>query len=266
LEVSGIARSTYYYHIKRERSTDKYITVKHEITKIYEKNLQRYGYRRITYKLREKGIKINHKTVLRLMRELGLRGKAQNNGRYNSYKGEAGKTAENLYNRDFKADNAYEKLSTDVTQFKVCGSRVYLSPVMDLYNDEIQAYSVSLRADLKQIEEMLERLRKKLPKGARPILHSDQGWQYRHAEYQKYLQDHNIRQSMSRKGNCLDNGAMESFFARMKVEMYYGEKFDSVEEFIEKLHEYISYWNNERISLRLKGMSPVEYRTRYLNT
>ena len=172
-----------------------------------------------------------------------------------------GKVADNLLNRDFNAERAYEKLATDVTQFNVCESKVYLSPIMDLYNNEIMSYSVSLRPDLAQIREMLDGLSKKQPQGATPILHSDQGWQYQHAEYQRYLKEHNIIQSMSRKGNCMDNGAMECFFGRLKVEMFYGEKFGSVEEFIQKLHEYISYWNNKRISLKLKGMSPVQYRT-----
>ena len=155
------------------------------------------------------------------------------------------------------------KLTTDVTQFKVCNDKVYLSPVMDLYNREIVAYSVSLSPDLAQIREMLQGLTEKLPEGATPIFHSDQGWQYQHAEYQMYLKEHNIIQSMSRKGNCMDNGAMENFFGRLKVEMFYGEKFETVEEFVHRLKEYIDYWNNERISLKLKGMSPIQYRTHF---
>ena len=228
---------------------------------VFEKNGQRYGYRRIAYALQEKGIKINHKKVRRLMKMLGIRGKTRKNGKYHSYKGEVGTVADNLLSRDFHAENACEKLATDVTQFKVKDTKVYLSPIMDLYNNEIMSYSISLRPDLAQIREMLDGLSKKLPKDATPILHSDQGWQYQHAEYQRYLKEHNITQSMSRKGNCMDNGAMECFFGRLKVEMFYGEKFTSVEDFIQKLHEYIFYWNNKRISLKLKGMSPVQYRT-----
>ena len=132
---------------------------------------------------------------------------------------------------------------------------------MDLYNREIVSYSISLSPDLAQIREMLQGLKDKLPEGATPIFHSDQGWQYQHAEYQRYLKKHNIIQSMSRKGNCMDNGAMENFFGRLKVEMYYGEKFETVDEFVHRLKEYIDYWNNERISLKLKGMSLVGYRT-----
>ena len=197
------------------------------------------------------------------MKTLGIHGKMRKNEKYHSYKGEVGKVADNILDRDFNAENAYEKLATDVTQFNVCATKVYLSPIMDLYNNEIMCYSVSLHPDLAQIREMLDGLSKRLPESATPILHSDQGWQYQHAEYQRYLKEHNIVQSMSRKGNCMDNGAMECFFGRLKVEMFYGEKFESVEDFIRKLHEYISYWNNERISLKLKGMSPVQYRTHF---
>ena len=255
-------RSTFYYYVKASK-TDKYIAEKQAIIELYEQNKQRYGYRRITALLRQNNINLNHKTVLKLMKSLNIRGKRRKNEQYHSYKGEVGKVAENILNRDFTASKPFEKLTTDVTQFKVCNDKVYLSPVMDLYNREIIAYSISLRPDLAQIREMLQGLTDKLPDGATPIFHSDQGWQYQHAEYQRYLKEHNIIQSMSRKGNCMDNGAMENFFGRLKVEMFYGEKFETVDEFVCRLREYIDYWNNERISLKLKGMSPVQYRTHY---
>ena len=197
------------------------------------------------------------------MRTLNLKGKQRKNGKYHSYKGEVGKVADNLLKRDFKSAKPFEKLTTDVTEFKVCNDKVYLSPVLDLYNREIISYSISLSPNLWQIREMLDGLFSKLPDDATPLFHSDQGWQYQHKEYQRLLTEHNITQSMSRKGNCMDNGAMENFFGRLKVEMYYGEKFESVTDFIEKLEQYIDYYNNERISLKLKGMSPVQYRTHY---
>ena len=231
-------RSTFYYHLKVSK-TDKCSADKQAIREVFEENEQRYGYRRITDELHAKGIIINHKKVLRLMKMLGMQGKKRKNEEYHSYKGEVGKVAGNLLNRDFNAGNAFEKLATDVTQFKVKDRKVYLSPIMDLYNNEITSYSISLHPDLAQIREMLDGLGKKLPKDATPILHSDQGWQYQHTEYQRYLKEHNIVQSMSRKGNCMDNGAMECFFGRLKVEMFYGEKFESVEDFIQKLHKYI---------------------------
>ena len=195
------------------------------------------------------------------MNELSIKGKHRKNEKYHSYKGEIGKVADNLLNREFKADNPFEKLTTDVTQFNVCNEKIYLSPVMDLFNREIVSYSISLSPNLWQIREMLDGLFKKLPQNARPIFHSDQGWQYQHKEYQRLLESHNITQSMSRKGNCMDNGAMENFFGRLKVEMFYGEKFKSVAVFIEELKKYIDYYNNERISMKLNGMSPVQYRT-----
>ena len=179
------------------------------------------------------------------MKSLNLKGKQRKNEKYHSYKGEVGKIAENLLQRDFTAEQPFEKLTTDVTQFNVCGEKVYLSPTLDLYNREIVSYSISLSPNLEQIREMLNGLFEKLPENARPLFHSDQGWQYQHAEYQRLLKEHNITQSMSRKGNCMDNGAMENFFGRLKVEMFYGEKFESVNAFIEKLHEYIYYYSNE---------------------
>ena len=259
LQLSCLARSTYYYHRKQSK-TDKYSRIKKEIESIYVENKQRYGYRRIKHELRQKGIEINHKTVHKLMRSMGIQGKRRKS-KYKSYKGEVGKIAPNVINRDFAATKPYEKLVTDVTEFSVCDDKVYLSPIMDLYNNEIVSYSISLSPNYKQTQEMMQGLYEKLPQGARPILHSDQGWQYQMKRFQRELKEHNIIQSMSRKGNCLDNSVMENFFGRLKVEMFYGEKFQTVDEFIHCLKEYIYYWNNERISLKLNGMSPVQYRT-----
>lgn len=257
-----MARSTYYYYLHQE-NTDKYQEIKTEITEIFQNNKGRYGYRRITQTLKEKGYTINHKTVLKLMNSLGVKGKQRKNDKYHSYKGEVGKIADNLLKRDFYTDKPYEKLATDVTQFKVCNEKVYLSPVMDLYNREIISYSISLSPNLQQIRDMLDGLFTKLPEDATPIFHSDQGWQYQHTEYQRLLTEHHIKQSMSRKGNCMDNGAMENFFGRLKVEMFYDEKFETVDVFINCLKEYIHYYNNERIVSKLK-MSPVQFRTHSL--
>ena len=200
------------------------------------------------------------------MKSLGLKGKQRKNDRYHSYKGKVGKVADNILNRDFYAEKPFEKLTTDVTQFKVGDEKVYLSPVMDLYNREIISYSISTSPNLEQVKEMLAGLFNKLPDGAAPVFHSDQGWQYQHETYQRLLKKHNIIQSMSRKGNCMDNGAMENFFGRLKVEMFYGENFESVNTFIEELENYIDYYNNHRISLKLKGMSPVQFRTHLHST
>lgn len=197
------------------------------------------------------------------MQTLEICGK-QRKSKYKSYRGEVGKAAPNILNRQFKADAPYTKLTTDVTEFKVCNEKVYLSPVLDMYNREIISYSISLSPNFAQTKEMLEKLFERLPKDANPMMHSDQGWQYRMKEYRQLLEEHNIIQSMSRKGNCYDNSIMENFFGRLKVEMFIDENFESVNAFIEKLEEYIFFYNNKRVSLKLK-MSPVEYRTRPLN-
>lgn len=260
LSFANLARSTYYYHLKRLNRPDKYLHEKAEICNIFRKNRGCYGYRRVGYALRNLGYVINHKTVLKLMDSLGLKGK-RGKGKYRSYKGEIGRIAPNVYGRDFSAQKAYEKLTTDVTEFSVCNEKVYLSPIMDLYNSEIICHSISRSPNFEQTRDMLTKLRKVLPENARPVLHSDQGWQYQMKEYQSFLRSAGIDQSMSRKGNCLDNSPMESFFGRLKTEMFYGETFSSADDFISKLEEYISYYNNERICLKLKGMSPVQYRT-----
>ena len=260
LKLAGLARSTYYYYLKHVNE-DKYEVVKRDIVEVFNENKGRYGYRRILVELRKKGCILNHKTVLKLMRSLNLRGKQRKNGKYHSYKGEVGKVADNLLKRNFYAEKPFEKLTTDVTEFKIGNEKVYLSPVLDMFNREIVSYSISTSPNLQQVRDMLNGLFEKLPSDARPLFHSDQGWQYQHAEYQRLLAEHNITQSMSRKGNCMDNGIMENFFGRLKVEMYYGENFESPRGFIEKLKEYIHYYNNDRVSLKLKGMSPVQYRT-----
>ena len=258
MQLSELPRSTYYYYLKQS-SIDKYSSAKQEIEQIFTENKQRYGYRRILLVLRQRGVKLNHKTVHKLMRSMGLFGKRRKS-KYKSYKGEVGRIAPNILSRNFETSSPYEKLATDVTEFAVCNDKVYLSPIIDLYNNEIISYSISLSPNFAQTREMLQGLFDKLPQGARPILHSDQGWQYQMREFQSLLKEHNVIQSMSRKGNCLDNSVMENFFGRLKVEMFYGETFQTTDEFIRCLEEYINYYNNERISLKLK-MSPVQYRT-----
>ena len=259
MSISNLSRSTFYYHLKQFSKPDKYLIEKQVIQEIFENNKGRYGYRRILLELRNLGYLINHKTVLKLMKSLSLKGKQRKN-KYRSYKGQIGKIVPNILNRNFKATKPFEKLTTDVTEFNVCDQKVYLSPILDLYNNEILSCSISLTPNFYQTREMLNDLFLKLPPYAKPILHSDQGWQYQMKEYQQMLRENNIIQSMSRKGNCLDNSVMENFFGRLKTEMFFGEKFESVNTFIDKLKEYIYYYNNERIINKLK-MSPIKYRT-----
>lgn len=260
IDIAEIPRSTYYYYSKQFNNPkpDKYAEVKNEIRRIYDENKGRYGYRRITKEL-NKIHRINHKTVQRLMRKMGIFCRVRMK-KYNSYRGETGRIAPNLLERNFKADKPNHKWVTDVTEFALFGIKLYLSPIIDLYNGEVVSYNLSRHPNLVQVTDMLEKAFAKIPDNTNLILHSDQGWQYQNRQYQKMLKDKGIRQSMSRKGNCLDNACAENFFSLLKTELLYLQEFTSVEHFISELTDYIDWYNNYRIKLKLDGMSPVEYR------
>ncbi len=260
-----MARSTFYYHLKRLGNTSKYKEEKKRIKEIFQESKGRYGYRRITLQLRNDGYVINHKTVEKLMQDLGIKCLIRKK-RYRSYKGTVGKSAPNILNRDFKADCPYSKLATDVSQISIGQQKSFLSPIIDMFNGEILSYNVSDRADLEQINKMLKdvfAITDKAPAGNKILLHSDQGWQYQHKDYQNALAQHGIIQSMSRKGNCLDNSVMENFFGIMKSELLYSREFKSMQEFKEELEQYIDWYNKKRIKMKLNGMSPVQYRAHY---
>ena len=259
LELKKMARSTFYYHMKNIGNDDKYKYVKDKIATIFHKHKGRYGYRRVTEELRKDVHDINHKTVKRLMDELGLKCEVRK-VRYRSYKGDVGKTVSNVINRDFTADRPLQKVATDVTQINIGGSKIYLSPVLDMFNGEILSYVISESPNLKMVMDMLNQLYDEVGSTEGMLMHSDQGWHYQHAAYQRSLKNHHIIQSMSRKGNCLDNSVMENFFGIMKSELLYAKKYTSMDCFITDLKEYMVYYNNERIKLRLNGMSPVLYR------
>ena len=260
LALADMPRSTYYYYLKQTKKPDKYKEIKEQITAIYHENQGRYGYRRITMELRNRGYLINHKTVQRLMKEIGIKCMVRMK-KYRSYKGEIGRIAQNLIARDFYASAPNQKWTTDITEFALFGEKIYLSPILDMYNGEIISYNISSRPVLGQVMDMLDKAFAKIPDNTNLIFHSDQGWQYQHKKYQMRLLDKGIRQSMSRKGNCLDNSIIENFFGRMKTEMFYGLKYESLDELKEAIHDYIYYYNNKRIKSKLKGLSPIEYRT-----
>ncbi len=260
IDIARIPRSTYYYYSKQfdKPRPDKYAEIKTEIRRIYDESKGRYGYRRITKEL-NKTHRINHKTVQRLMRKMGIFCRVRMK-KYNSYKGETRRIAPNLLERNFKANKPNQKWVTDVTEFALFGIKLYLSPIIDLYNGEVVSYNLSRHPNLIQVTDMLEKAFVGIPDNTNLILHSDQGWQYQHKHYQKMLKDKGIRQSMSRKGNCLDNACAENFFSLLKTELLYLQEFTSVEHFIKELHEYIEWYNTKRIKLKLDGMSPVQFR------
>ena len=265
LKIIRLARSTYYYHLKQLDQTDKNQTIKAEIQAIFTEHKGNYGYRRITLALRNRGFVVNHKKVQRLMKALGLSARIRRKRKYSSYQGEIGKKAENLIRRQFEASKPMEKCYTDVTEFAIPASsqKLYISPVLDGFNSEIIAYNLSTSPNLAQVKMMLEQaFTEKYYENT--ILHSDQGWQYQHDFYHHFLEDKGIQQSMSRKGNSPDNGMMESFFGILKSEMFYGyeKTFKSIEHLEQAIVDYINYYNNKRIKVKLKGLSPVQYRTK----
>lgn len=243
---------------------DKYETEKAEITAKYHENKGRYGYRRITIELRRRGILLNHKTVQRLMKELGLVCCVRMK-KYRSYKGEVGKIAPNVLKRDFHAEKPNQKWVTDVTEFSLFGKKLYLSPILDLCSSDLVSYTISDRPVLSMVTSMVDKAFENLPDGTNLILHSDQGWQYQHKQYQAMLKEKGVRQSMSRKGNCLDNAVIENFFGLLKSELLYLQKFDSIEHFIRELTDYLDYYNNRRIKAKLKGLPPAIHRQQALS-
>ena len=264
LEIAQLPRATFYYHLKRLTKADKYAQTKEEIKVIYHENKGRYGYRRITTALHNRGIHLNHKTVQRLMKQLGLIYRVRIK-KYRSYKGEVGKIAPNLLNRDFHAEKPNQKWVTDVTEFSLFGQKVYLSPILDLHDGYLVSYSISDRPVLSMVTTMLNKAFERIPDGTGLILHSDQGWQYQHKQYQRMLREKGIQQSMSRKGNCLDNAVMENFFGLLKSELLYLQEFESMEHFKRELLDYLDYYNNRRIKAKLKGLPPAIHRQQALS-
>lgn len=263
LKVAQLPRSTFYYRQKVLRQDDKHGQLKETIKTVFERHKGRYGYRRITAAVRQLGSCVNHKTVQRLMGVLGLKSLVRPK-KYRSFKGEVGHVAPNQLQRRFAADSANQKWVTDVTQFNVAGEKLYLSPILDLYNGEIVAFETSKRPVFDLVNSMLKKALAKLSPNEKPMLHSDQGWQYRMPAYQRQLRERQLVQSMSRKGNCYDNAPMESFFGALKSEFFYLNKFDSLDALRDGLADYIHYYNHDRIKLKLKGLSPVQYRTQPL--
>jgi putative transposase len=265
LKLAELPRSTFYYQQNVLKRGDKYQKLKDTIRSVFERHKGRYGYRRITSAVRQLGHQVNHKTVQRLMGLLGLKSLVRPK-RYRSFKGEVGRTAPNELQRQFEANAANQKWVTDVTEFNVAGEKLYLSPVLDLFNGEIIAFETSKRPVFELVSSMLKKALSRLGPDDKPMLHSDQGWQYRMPAYQRQLQERQLVQSMSRRGNCHDNAAMESFFGVLKSEFFYLNKFNSVDALRDGLSDYIHYYNHDRIKLKLKGLSPVQYRTQPLAT
>lgn len=267
LELLKIPRSSFYEASSRTDPEKKNEDLVSTITQIVHEHDKTYGYRRITLELARQGIKVNHKKVLRLTKKYNLLALTPRKRKYSSYKGDIGKVADNHIKRDFEAQKPNEKWFTDITEFNLRGKKLYLSPILDAYARDIVAYNVSTSPNLAQIDDMLEKAYSNYPELTGLIFHSDQGWQYQHNSYQTSLKKRGIIQSMSRKGNSPDNGLMESFFGVMKNEMFYGreKRYKNIEELEKGIIDYIEYYNNKRIKVKFKGLTPIECRNQSLN-
>ncbi|MGK9486766.1 IS3 family transposase [Bacillus tropicus] len=263
LQLANIPRSTYYYWMKRFNRPDPNAEVKELIQAIYNEHDGCYGYRRIRDELMNRGHKVNHKKVYRLMKELGLKCLVRMK-KYRSYKGTVGKIAPNILNRNFQAEKPNEKWVTDITEFKLFGEKLYLSPMLDLFNGEIITYTIGSRPTYSLVSTMLDQALYCVTDPDKLLIHSDQGWHYQMKQYRHSLKKSGITQSMSRKGNCYNNAVIENFFGIMKSEFLYRKEFESITHFKQELAKYIEYYNHKRIKAKLKGMSPVQYRAHTL--
>ena len=220
LAASGVPASTYHYNKSRPGKGPTRPELWGRAVEIFSRSPNGCGHRQVAMCLRaEDGAVIADKTVLKMMREIGIScgiRRETDYHRYNSYKGVVGRTFENILGRDFAADGPWQKLGTDVTEFRQEWGKAYFAPAYDFGSKEIAAWSISRHPDMAQQREMLDMLIPKIPEGARPVMQSDMGWQYQHAGYCGRLEEAGIVQSMSRKGNCIDNGATEQVFGHMK--------------------------------------------------
>ena len=262
LDAIGLSRSTYYYELGRtDKVEERNAELSSEIAVIFNENRKRYGVRRVHHELLNRGLQVNHKRVQRIMNQLKLFGKRPKE-KYHSYKGDVGKVADTLSTGISAPRSLLQKWTTDVSQFNLSWGKCYISPILDMNTNEIISYNLSTSPNMDQIRDMLNKAFERFPSVQGLVMHSDQGWQYQHAFYRGELQKHGIIQSMSRKGNCYDNCIMETFFGRLKNEMFYGfeKDYSSFEAFSNAIAEYIDYYNNSRIQAKTKWMPPSKFR------
>lgn len=263
-----MAKSTYSYAVKHPlNELDKDADIKQAITDIKAHDAAA-GYRQVTDQLHDMGMLVNHKKVLKLMRELNLLSTAyaKKTRKYNSYKGTVGAIAKNRLNRRFKTNRPYQKLTTDVTEIRwgnqTVDERAYFTCVYDLCSSEIISFNISLHPTVEFTTAVLEEAIRRIPKSLpyRTTVHSDQGFQYQNVRWRRILKRNRIFQSMSRKATCLDNAAMESFFHIMKAEVYYQKQLNTLEELTSAVSSWIQYYNFSRLKRKLGRKSPVNYR------
>lgn len=264
LAVAGLARSTYFAHRQRRTRPDRQAELKAAIRTAFAQAQGRYGHRRIWAVVREQGWRVAKKTVLRLMRQLGLVCRVRQRRAYRSYRGAVGTVAPNRLARDFRATAPNQKWVTDVTEFAVGGDKLYLAAILDLFDRQIIAYTIGQAPNLALTNRTLQDALATLEPGQTPLVHSDQGSPYQHASWQALLAEAGATPSMSRKGTCLDNAVMENFFGHLKAECTRLTRVASTAALRQALQDYLTWYNTERISTTLGNLSPVQYRAQTL--
>ena len=263
LKVSGMSKSTYFYRLSHLEMPDAELRLRREIMTIFEENFGYYGHRKIAAELGKREIKVDKKTVAKIMKEEGLKCKYRPK-KFRRYNEDADAVVPNTLNREFSSDEPMKKMTTDVTEFHLLGTKVYLSPVLDFFNREILNHTISFSPNSEMVMDMMNGLKDKFKAAGKKLmgtlLHSDQGKLYKARVYIKFAKRNKIERSMSNKGNCYDNSVIECFFGNLKTEIGDLDQFKTVQELIEKIERYIKYYNEKRIQLGLGGMSPVEYR------
>jgi len=260
LKIADLPRSTFYDHRNRLRRADRHAELKDAIRCAFQDARGAYGHRRILAILLRQGRRVSKKTVLKLMRTLGLQCPVRRRRRYNSFRGEVGQAADNVLNRQFATEAEHTKWATDVTEFTIGTSKVYVSPILDLYDNRVISTTAGPSPSVKMVTDGLRTAISTLKSGEKPLVHSDQGFQYRHTRWQDTLRNAGLTQSMSRKGTCLDNAVMEGFFSHLKEEWFRIQQPGTIDEFHTGLNEYLRWWNTTRIQQRLGYLSPDEYR------
>ena len=261
-------RSSYYKWKKRAQSNSELLNVQitEYVKDFYEESNGVLGYRQMCININREKIdelphRINVKRVRRLMRILGLKSVIRKK-RPDYVKSTPEITAENILNRDFKASVPFEKWLTDVTEFKYYVGpevkKLYLSAILDLYDRRIIAYKLGDSNNNALVFETFDEATALYPQ-AKPIFHSDRGFQYTNKIFHQKLVEAGMIQSMSRVGRCLDNAPMEGWWGILKSEMYYLKKFTSREELVSSIENYIHFYNTRRYQKRLNCMTPCEY-------
>lgn len=266
-KCAQIARSSYYKWLNRHdtlRDKENCVLLE-EIIKIYSEVNGIYGYRRIMLNVnRRLNSQYNHKRIYRLMKSINLTSVIRKKKKKYVYSLPQ-VTAENILNRKFTADRPNEKWLTDVTEFKLTtGKKAYLSAILDLNDNSIVSYVVGTSNNNKLVFDTLDQAIIDNP-NAKPIFHSDRGFQYTNRLFKNKLDKIRATQSMSRVSRCIDNGPMEGFWGTLKSEMYYLKKFNTYEELKQAIDEYIEFYNTKRLQKKLKGMTPIEYRNHTLS-